>query len=566
MIRTVLALAVLLSTSVALAEPPDPTLPGPHQVTTDGYDLPSVNIPLFPGQVEMTGSVNYPTNLAAGPFPLVVLMHGRHSTCYQGESVALEWPCSNGRLPIESYKGYEYFAKVLASHGYVVVSVGANGINARDNATTDAGMQARAKLIQLHLDLWKKLNTTGAAPFGDRFQGRVDLQNVGTMGHSRGGEGVVTHYVLNQSLGSPYGVKAVLPLAPVDFNRKVADTTPLAVILPYCDGDVSDLQGVHFYDDARYAKPGDPGGMHTILMMGANHNFYNTNWTPEIFSPGSVDDWNTFADENDPHCGSVPNNGRLTSQQQRDAGLAYMAAFFRVYLGGERELLPYLTGDARPPAVVGSDEIHIGYHPPDVAGSRLDVNRLLNAGNLQTNTLGGAVTMSGLSPHDLCGGDAPQPRHCMSGNVSRLAHTTQSWVDRRGLSQLRTGWSSGTGSFKNALPAANRNVSGFKAIQFRASINFGDPRSNPHGTATDLRVVLTDGAGQTAWTQAANWSRSLYYPPGSSGTVPHSLLNTVRVPLTAFTGVNLQDIRSVELSFVERDSGALLISDLAFAD
>ena len=53
--------------------------------------------------------------------------------------------------------------------------------------------------------------------------GRVGLGNIGTMGHSRGGEGVVRHFELNRSQGSPYGVRAVLPLAPTDFNRTVAN-------------------------------------------------------------------------------------------------------------------------------------------------------------------------------------------------------------------------------------------------------------------------------------------------------------------------------------------------------
>ena len=83
------------------------------------------------------------------------------------------------------------------------------------------------------------------------------MHNIGEMGHSRGGEGVVQHFVLNKCLGSPYGIKAVLPLAPVDFNRPIVDDVPLSVILPYCDGDVSDLQGIHFYDDALYTSPGD---------------------------------------------------------------------------------------------------------------------------------------------------------------------------------------------------------------------------------------------------------------------------------------------------------------------
>ena len=34
----------------------------------------------------------------------------------------------------------------------------------------------------------------------------------------------------------------------------MTDKVPLGELLPVCDGDVSDLQGVHFFDDARYAR------------------------------------------------------------------------------------------------------------------------------------------------------------------------------------------------------------------------------------------------------------------------------------------------------------------------
>ena len=53
--------------------------------------------------------------------------------------------------------------------------------------------------------------------------------------------------------------------------------------------------------------------------------------------------------------------------------------------------------------------------------------------------------------------------------------------------------------------------------------------------------------------------------PGSVGPVPKIVLNTVRVPLTAFNSVNLNDIRSVQFTFDERFQGAVLIADVAFA-
>jgi hypothetical protein len=295
---------------------------------------------------------------------VIVLLHGRHATCFNGNGAAfLQWPCSDGRTPIPSYKGYDYVSEVLASNGYVVVSVSANGVNAVDNAVFDLGALARAELMQKHLDILNTFNTTGGAPFGTKFVGKLDLTRIGTMGHSRGGEGVVRHYNLNNSLGSPYGIKAVFPLAPVDFTRPVVNNAAVDVLLPYCDGDVSDLQGVHFYDDARYNVPGDAAPKHYMLVMGANHNFFNSVWSPSSGIPGATNDWLSFVQNgnSDSQCGNHKGNKRLTEAQQRATGVAYMSAFFRAYVGGESQFIPILTGDAPPPASAQNSEITLGH-------------------------------------------------------------------------------------------------------------------------------------------------------------------------------------------------------------
>jgi hypothetical protein len=483
--------------------------------------------------------------------------------------VLLQWPCTQkGSQSIPSYQGYDYFSNVLASHGYVIVSISANGVNAVDNSVLDLGALARAELVQRHLEILNAFNTTGGAPFGNKFVGKFDMSRIGTMGHSRGGEGVVRHYVLNDSLGAPYGIKAVFPLAPVDFNRFTVNNAALNVLLPYCDGDVVDLQGVHFYDDARYNTPGDQAPKHYLLVMGANHNFYNTVWSPSSTFPGTANDWQAFVPggHSDRHCGTVPGNKRLTEAQQRGTGLAYMSAFFRAYVGGENQFIPILTGDAPPPASAQTTDLFVSYHAPDSSAMRLDVNRLLNDTNLMLNNLGGAVTQIGLTPYDLCGGEAPQPATCLPGQpTARQPHTTPSARSPlRGLSQLRQGWNNFTGNYRNDIPPALGNVSVFQAIQFRVSVNFADPR-NLEDLAQDFRVVMTDATGATSSVRVSDVSGALFFPPGNVGPVPKVVLNTVRVPLSAFGGVNLNAVRTVQLTFNERLSGGVLITDVAFA-
>ena len=556
-----------LAINTAFAQ--DPGAPGPLAVTREEYNFGDTAFQPtnFPGPVELRASIHYPTALA-GPYPVIVLLHGRHATCFKGGSQLLQWPCTtNGSQTIPSFQGYDYVAESLASNGYVVVSVSANGVNAVDNQVFDLGALARAELMQKHLDILNGFNTNGGAPFGTKFVGKFDLTRVGTMGHSRGGEGVVRHYVLNNSLGAPYGIKAVFPLAPVDFNRFVVNNAALNVMLPYCDGDVSDLQGVHFYDDARYNVPGDNSPKHYELVMGANHNFFNTIWTPATSTfPGAANDWLSFVQggHSDSHCGNGKDSRRLTEAQQRGTGLAYMSAFFRAYVGGETQFIPILTGDAPPPPSAQTNDLFVSYHAP--ANRRLDINRLLNDTNLTVNTQGAAATQTGLTPYELCGAQAPPANKCIPEAFNaQQPHTTPSARSSAlGMSQLKTGWNNFTGNYRNNVPPQLGNVSNFQAIQFRVSVNFADVR-NPAELAQDFRVVLTDASGASSSVRVSDVSGALYFPPGEVAPVPKVVLNTVRVPLSAFGGVNLHNVRSVQLTFNERLQGAVLITDVAFA-
>ena len=555
-----------------LAQSSDPGEPGTLQVDTREYNFgdEALTPTDFPGAVELRASVHHPKDLSGGPFPLVILLHGRHATCFPiTPETQLAWPCPSGTQPIPSFEGYAYIAEILASHGYIVVSISANGVNSKDEPTVpDNGALARAELIQRHLEIWKDLNVGsgvvdpfGVAPFGELFVGKVDLGRVGTMGHSRGGEGAVRHFVLNLEEGAPFGVRAVFALAPTNSNRLIINNVPLAVLLPYCDGDVFTLEGVHYYDDARYSISGDPAAKHTILVMGANHNFYNIVWTPGLFAAGAADDWLGLSEDaqRDPHCGpSISGNGRLSDSEQRGTGVAYASAFFRVYVGGETQFLPILAGDPSPPSAKTS-EVHVSYHAPNDPTLRRDLNRLTDTANLASNTLGGATSQAGLNPYEFCGVSAA----CLPDNMWQIGREPHF----PGLGQLSAGWTETSAVFRNEIPSGSRDLRAFQWLQFRVSVDFADPK-NSVGSSQDFSIVLIDGSGGTALTRASQWTRSLYYPPGDPDLitpVPKAVLNMVRIPLPALTGIDLGDIRAVEFRFDRNAAGALLITELALA-
>ena len=138
----------------ALSGLDDPGTPGPYATTTVSYELEGLTVEDFPVALEVLAEVIAPVG-AAGPRPLVLFLHGRHSTCYYpgpDASVTGDWPCPEGTLPIPSHLGYRYAAEILASQGYLTVSISANGVNGQDGWVADGGAAARSVLIRHHLE------------------------------------------------------------------------------------------------------------------------------------------------------------------------------------------------------------------------------------------------------------------------------------------------------------------------------------------------------------------------------------------------------------------------------
>ena len=347
----------------------------------------------------------------------------------------------------------------------------------------------------------------------------------------------------------------MLPLAPVDFTRVAVNDVPLGVMLPYCDGDVWDLQGVHFFDDARYLMPSDPTPKATVTVFGANHNFFNTVWSPSSGFPGAFDDgWNC--------------SGRLTETQQRKVGVTYITSFFRRYVGAAAERGVIWTGEKTPEAIAPATTA-VTYLAPDTPADRMDVDRFVSPSDLLTNQLGGDVTPSHMSVYGWC--ENVYDAACVPGNFSYLdIHLSYSWFGPvgPGLQEGILGWSStadGQASVRFDLPPGDRNVNGFDYLTFRTVPNPGYNAND--GTAyQDLVVVLEDADGTRAEVAAADIGNDvLAYPlEGRRNPQGHIIMNQIRFPLPAFAGVDLSHVVAVELGFSRTDRGVIDVSDLGF--
>ena len=211
-----------------------------------------------------------------GPFPLVLIVHGNHN-------------------PLDySDPGYGYLGELLASRGFILVSVDENFINGGLRGESDG----RAWMLLKHLEVWKRWNDSSAGPFSHK----VDMNNIGIMGHSRGGEAVgiaaafnrLSHYPddANVKFNFNFNIKAVFAIAPVDGQYKPAGVfTPIEnvnymVIHGSHDGDVSSFNGLRAYQRIKFTD-GKPWFKTAWYVYRANHGQWNTVWGNKDNGPRS---------------------------------------------------------------------------------------------------------------------------------------------------------------------------------------------------------------------------------------------------------------------------------------
>ncbi|WUK86658.1 hypothetical protein OHT01_04280 [Streptomyces sp. NBC_00358] len=508
----------------------DPGKPGTYRTATGDYALAPVRLPGFPQPVEMRAVVVAPTD-APGHRPLALFLHGRHATCYtgRGDETGGEWPCPAGAKPIPSYRGYLADQKLLASQGYVTVSVAANGVNGQDYAAEDGGAQARSSLVRQHLARWADWSAhPAAAPAIVRRTAVADLSRVLLVGHSRGGEGV-NRAAMDSLYRAPadqdgyrgpvrWHIRGTVLIGPTVFGQNPTPDVPSATILPGCDGDVSDLQGEMYADATRGVSRG--AALHSaVYLVGADHNFFNSEWTPgQAEAPAEDDFWS--GDRPDRVC-SPGAATRLTARQQQTAGATYIAAAARLFVAGDDRVRPLLDGSGRRAPSAGPARVlthAVGAHrtpaflpdgPVSTTGGRLceEVDDDTAEACLGTGT-------NGVSPH--------------------FARWETSAEPGRRAVALR--WTA-SGSRVRVGAARPVSIAGSEALALRLIVP-------PNTRDNRLDIALADASGHRATLGRVH----LDGLPGTSRTASY-WGQEVRLPLAAATraGVDLHRVTALEI-------------------
>lgn len=260
-----------------------------------------------PSELPVNGRVWLPDD--AGTFPIILMVHGNHTMEYLSTS------------------GYDYLGELLASRGFIAISVDQDFINYSNTyGSPNDNYELRTWMLLQHLVQLQNMNETPES----NFYQKVDFQQVGLVGHSRGGQAVLmaddhqTFFNDDELLESmeSIDIKGIVSIAPTDKringDKPSIHNTSYLLLHGARDADVSSFRDQPFQRttfDADY-----DGFKASVYIADANHTHFNSEW-------GSMDL-------------SFPRGAFLNQQQtldpedQQQLAKVYLSAFFESVFHG----------------------------------------------------------------------------------------------------------------------------------------------------------------------------------------------------------------------------------------
>ncbi|MDP5070215.1 MAG: hypothetical protein NWQ45_04885 [Congregibacter sp.] len=515
----------------------------------------------------LNGRIWMPTGV--GPFPLVLIVHGNHG--------------------MEDYSddGYAYLGELLASRGFITVSVDQNYINGSWSGDFQGKeMAARGWLLLEHLALWRDWNQT----VGHRFQSRVDLNNIALLGHSRGGEAVsiahsfneLSHFPDDATVAFDYGfnIRALVAIAQVDqrYHRRLElNDVDFFTIHGSYDSDEPAYHGLRqmnriSYTDGHTDDNSDDNSddyffKAGVYVHGANHGQFNTGWGRYDYSPPGAWGLNTAP--------------MIAGGDQRTAAKVYIAAFLEASLHRDRQFLSLLKDPRRlAPWLPPTSYVHQFSDSSFTAFA--DFEEDIDAST--ASQAAAAITAQNLSvwreealahrDKRLQGSNAV----VLGWQGSHASYTVQT-TDAQFITADRSLVFAVSGSTENLpkLPGADADSQAGSQAQTKAQTK-ADPSTPP--TIADFSVVLTTDDSQTARLQVSGYAQLIppvrvqYLKSKKQNKEEYNsdwepVLQYVEIPFSAFLSVNpqlaLSKVTAIRFEFDQAARGILILDNIGSA-
>jgi hypothetical protein len=360
------------------------------------------------------------------------------------------------------------------------------------------------------------------------------------MGHSRGGEAMRAAYNLYKASGSPWPGRIVDPvtfrgifeIGPTDSWTGTENSvgTARAVLLPMCDGDVSNLEGVVPFDRMMSMSESSANAKSTYTVWGANHNYYNTEWQISE-SSGCTDHTAMFS--------SGP--GISGSAEQRQTGFQPMLAFFLSTVGNSTTPVDtWFRNTFNPESYwTFSPMVNRGYTP--------------GIGNSNSFMLEDFLRDTGTSSY----GIANVHQDIIINHVNLPEH-----ADSLKGAEIQWYWPGAYFQTNFTNPGSGFNLQAYQTLDMRVD-RVADTDMNPT-LSTDFQVQLVNSNGTVS---SGLWVRS--YMGGGDLTGPvggpwnyHTMMQTARFPLSGFSGATLNSIRGVRILFSQEAKGRIYVANI----
>jgi hypothetical protein len=445
-------------------------------------------------------------------YPLIVIIHG------------------NGH----DYTSYYFLLEHFAKNGFIAASIDVRFLNGGIESD-GMGALGRANALFPHLNI---LNTK----FGIKVQ-----NNIGIMGHSRGGESVIKAARLNQQGALGYNINAVISLAPTDqYGSEVlggAWTKPYFVLYGSRDGDI----------DGGIWVPG-----YTVPLTGfAQYDRANGSVKSMCFVYRATHNGFITDNHDAPWDGDVAANMEPVLTQQAFTK-AYMNAFFRWRLKNEPQWDGMFKGEWTPSSVSSTGaKFYIQYHDTTVK----TVDNFEGVVNWQSSTIGGTVSHNGTLPINPA--EDKMSAAVIAGLDPKSPHDTQG---------MKIKWDNFNDKLEFSIPIAHKDVSSYSVLSFRVTQKV-DSQDNTVNQSQNLRVALKDGANNERAVRVSPFYDIPFpdYRPNHDHS--KSAMLTVRIPLKSYTivcagqvQVNLQDVTTLTFLFSEKGTGEIEIDEVEFSN
>ncbi len=502
----------------------------------------------------INGLVWYPEG--NGPFPLVLMVHGNHL------------------MEDFSEPGYEYLGRVLASRGFIAASVDQNFLNSSsdgievilgEDSFGSEENDARGWLLLEHIRTWKTWNETPDNLF---FQ-KVDMDNIGLLGHSRGGQAVsvaagfnrLSHYPDNAALSFEYNynIRSVIALAPDDRYRPAGKGISLENINYLTmqgvhDMDLPSFAGLHQYERVRFTDSGD-WFKAVLYISGANHGQFNTVWGRTDLIRPLIWLYNL--------------KQLMPGEEQRQVAKVYVSAFLEATLHNESGYLP-LFRDYRAGAKWLPDTVYLSRC--EESSVQLVTTYEEDIDVITTTLPGGNQDGRNLTVWR---------EHLVTIKWGKLPFGMN--FGDMGSNAVYLGWdakaSGDTASYSIVLPENRLSVGADSTLVFLLADANEDPQGGKSWKSepVDLTLEVADQAGETARLALSSFSYiqpqlegQLFKAESMSGMIPISemIFQSFEYPMSAFVNANPAfnpgDIKSISFIFDRTPAGVIALDNLGF--